>query len=96
MRIEQIDTDEIIGLKCPKTESRIYWDDEAIADVLPGTVVSAVVSSRCPEECAVETLPLAAAWKQHYGSVQAMKMSLDEVVEAFLAAGRALKVVHGA
>lgn len=95
MRIERIDTDEIVGLKCLKTGHHILWNDENIADVLPGTVVSAVVSSLCPEECAVENLPQAEAWKQHYADVNIRKMSLDEVVEAFPAAGKALKVVSG-
>jgi hypothetical protein len=38
MKIERIDKDEIVGLRCPKTRTSILWDDEDIADVLPGTV----------------------------------------------------------
>jgi hypothetical protein len=93
MKIEQIDTDEIVGLKCPITGTCILWDDEDIAAVLPGTVVLAVITSLYPEECAVEDMPLAAAWKSHYRSANTRKMTLDEVVAAFAASGKALKVV---
>jgi hypothetical protein len=92
MRIERIDTDEIVGLRCPKTGTSILWDDEDIAVVLSGTVVLAVITSQTPEECAVEGMPLAESWKLHYASVNTSKMSLDEVVEAFPAAGKAFKV----
>jgi len=95
MRIEQIDTDEIVGLRCPTTGTSILWDDEDIADVLPGTVVLAVITSLCPEECGVEDMPLAEAWKSHYESANTRKMTLDEVVEAFPASGKALKVKGG-
>ena len=95
MRIERIDKDEIVGLRCPKTGTRILWDDEDIAYVLLGTVVQAVITSMCPEECGVEDLPLAAAWKLHYESANTRKMTLDEVVEAFPASEKALKVVGG-
>jgi len=94
MKIERIDTDEIVGLRCPKTRTSILWDDEDIADVLPGTVVLAVITSLCPEECAVEDMPLAAAWKSHYQSVNAWKLGLEKTVEAFPASGRALEVVY--
>ena len=94
MKIEQIDTDEIVGLKCPITGTCILWDDEDIADVLPGTVVLAVITSLYPEECAVEDMPLAAAWKSHYASVNAWKLGLDKVVEAFPASGKALKIAN--
>lgn len=94
MKIETIHTDEIAGLKCPKTGTCILWDDEDIADVLPGTVVLAVITSLCPEECGVEDMPLAAAWKSHYESANIRKMTLDEVVEAFPASGKALKIAN--
>jgi len=94
MKIETIDTDKIVGLRCPKTGTCILWDDEDIADVLPGTIVLAVITSLCPEECGVEGMPLAEAWKTHYESVNTSKMSLDEVVEAFPASGKALKVIN--
>ena len=94
MKIERIDTDEIVGLRCPKTGTSILWDDEGIADVLPSTVVLAVVTSLCPDECAVEGMPLAAAWKSHYESANTRKMTLDEVVEAFPASGKALKIAN--
>jgi hypothetical protein len=93
MRIESIDTDEIIGLTCPKTGNRILWGDEDIEDVLRGSVVLAVITSLCPEECAVDWLPLATAWKAHYERSSTPMMTLDEVVEAFPASGKALKVV---
>ena len=93
MKIERIDTDEIVGLKCPITGTCILWDDEDIAAVLPGTVVLAVITSLYPEECAVEDMPLAATWKSHYESASTRKTTLDEVVEAFAASGKALKVV---
>ncbi len=92
MKIEQIDKDEIVGLRCPETGTRILWDDEDIADVLSGTVVLAVITSQTPEECAVEGMPLAEVWKAHYASVNTGKMCLDEVVEAFPASGKALEV----
>ena len=95
MKIERIDTDEIVGLRCPNTGTQNLWDDEDIADVLPGTVVLAVVTSLCPEECGVEDLPLAASWRSHYASANTRKMTLDEVVEAFPESGKALKVVSG-
>ena len=95
MKIELIDTDEIVGLKCPKTGTCILWDDEDISNVLPGTVVLALIVSLCPEECAIEGMPLAAEWKLHYRSVDAWKLGLDNVVEAFPASGKALKVVSG-
>ncbi len=95
MKIERIDKDAIVGLRCPKTGTSILWDDEDIADVFPGTVVLAVITSLCPEECAVEGMPLAAAWMSHYESANTRKMTLDEVVEAFPASGKALKVVGG-
>lgn len=95
MKIDRIDSDEIIGLTCPATGKRILWDDEDIAEVLPGTVVLAVITSLYPEECGVDDMPLAEAWKQHYASVNTRKMSLDEVVEGFPASGKALKVVSG-
>jgi hypothetical protein len=94
MKIERIDKDEIVGLTCPKTGTRILWDDEGIADALPGTVVLAVITSQTPEECAVEGMPLAEAWKSHYRSVNAWKLGLKETVEAFPASGRALEVVY--
>lgn len=94
MKIETIDTDEIAGLKCPKTGNRILWDDEDIADVLPGTVVLAVITILYPEECGVENMPLAASWNQHYASVNTRKMTLDEVVGAFPASGKALKIAN--
>lgn len=93
MKIERIDADEIVGLRCPKTGTCILWDDEDIAAVLPGTAVLAVITSMCPEECGVEDMPLAAAWKSHYETSNTRKMTLDEVVEAFPASGKALKVV---
>ena len=92
MKIEQIDKDEIVGLRCPKTGTSILWDDESIADVLPGTVVLAVITSHTPEECAVEGMPLAEAWKSHYQSANALKLGLDRTVELFSASGRALEV----
>jgi hypothetical protein len=95
MRIERVDTDEIIGLTCPKTGNRILWNDDDIEDALRGSIVRAVVTGLYPEECAIEDMPLASAWKLHYASVNTRKMSLDEVVEAFPASGRALKVVSG-
>lgn len=95
MRIERIDTDEIIGLNCPATGNRILWDDEEIEDALRGSVVSAIITSLYPEECGFDWMPLAAAWKTHYGSVNTRKMTMDEVVEAFPASGKALKVVSG-
>jgi hypothetical protein len=95
MKIERIDKDEIVGLRCPKTGSRILWDDEDIADVLPGTAVLAVITSQTPEECAVEGMRLAEVWKAHYASVNTGKMCLDEVVEAFPASGKALEVAYG-
>jgi hypothetical protein len=95
MRIERIDTDEIVGLNCPATGNRILWADEDIEDVLPGTVVLAVLTNLCPDECAVDGLPLAAAWNQHYASVDTRKLTLDEIVEAFPASGKALKVCGG-
>jgi hypothetical protein len=94
MKIEQIDKDEIVGLRCPETGTRILWDDEDIADVLSGTVVLAVVTSQTPDECAVEGMPLGEAWNRHYASVNTRKMSLDEVVESFPASGKALEVVY--
>lgn len=95
LRIERIDKDDIVGLRCPKTGTRILWDDEDIAYVLPGTVVQAVITSMCPEECAVNDMPLAEAWRSHYASANTRKMTLDEVVEAFPASGKALKVAGG-
>jgi hypothetical protein len=95
MKIERIDKDEIVGLRCPNTGTSILWDDEDIAYVLTGTAVLAVITSLCPEECGVKDLPLAAAWKLHYSSANTRKMTLDEVVEAFPASGKALKVVGG-
>jgi hypothetical protein len=92
MKIERIDKDEIVGLRCPKTGTCILWADEDIADVIPGTVVLAVITSQAPEECAVEGMPLAEAWKVHYASVNTNRMTLDEVVEAFPASAKALKV----
>jgi len=83
MKIERIDTDEIIGLTCPITGHRILWDDEDIADVLPGTVVLAVITSLYSEECAVEGMPLAEAWNQHYASANIREMSLDESRRGF-------------
>jgi hypothetical protein len=94
MKIERIDADEIVGLRCPKTGNCIRWDDEDIADILPGTVVLAVVSSLCPDVCSVEGMPLAEAWKLHYASVNAWKLGLDGVVEAFPASGKALKIAN--
>lgn len=94
MIIVRIDEEEIIGLKCPKTGACIYWDDEDIIDVLPGTVVAAVVSSLCPEECAFAGMPLGEAWKLHYRNVKVRKLGLDEIILAFPASGKALKIVH--
>jgi hypothetical protein len=93
MKIELIDTDEVVGLRCPKTGNCILWDDEDIADVLPGTVVLAVITSLCPDVCGVEGMPLAEAWKTHYESVNAWKLGLNKTVEAFTASGKALMVV---
>ena len=95
MRIERIDTDEIIGLTCPVTGNRILWDDENIEDALRGSVVSAIIASVCPEECGFDWMPMAAAWNEHYASTDARKLTLDEVVEAFPAKEKALKVVSG-
>ncbi len=92
MKIEQIDTDEIVGLKCPKTGNRILWDDEYIEDALRGTVVSAVVTSLCPDECSI-WMPLAAAWATHFKNANTRKLTLNEVIEAFPAPGKAVKVV---
>lgn len=75
MQIERIDTDEILGLTCPATGHRLLWNDEDSGDILPEAVVSAVVSSLCSEECAVEALQLAAAWKQHSACPNPRKMS---------------------
>lgn len=95
MRIEQIDTDGIIGLTCPKTGNGILWGDEDIEDVLRGSVVSAIITSLYPEECGFGWMPMAAAWNQHYASADTRNLTLDEIVEAFPASGRALKVVGG-
>lgn len=95
MRIERIDTDEVVGLSCPKTGNRILWDDDDIEDALRGSVVLGVVTSMYPEECGVDWMPIAAAWKAHYQRASTQKMGLDEVVEAFLEPGKALKVVSG-
>jgi hypothetical protein len=40
-------------------------------------------------------MPLAAAWNQHYASADTKKLTLDEIVAAFPASGKALKVVSG-
>lgn len=95
MKIERIDTDEIVGLTCPKTGNRILWDDEDIEDALRGSVVLGVVTSLYPEECGFDWMPLAAEWKKHYTSSNTRKMNLDEVTEAFPGEGKALKVVSG-
>lgn len=95
MKVERIDTDEIIGLTCPATGNRILWEDENIEDALRGSVVLGVVTSLYPEECGFPWMPLAAAWRSHYADVNTRKMTLDEVVEAFPAPGKALKVVSG-
>lgn len=95
MKIERIDTNEIVGLTCPKTGKRVIWTDEDIEDALRGTVVLGVVTSLYPEECGFDWMPLASAWKAHYQSANTRKMSLDEVVESFPAPGKALKVVSG-
>ena len=95
MRIETIDTEKIIGLTCPKTGNRILWSDENVEDVLPGTVVSAVITSLMPEECGFDWMPMAAVWRLHFVGADTRKLSLDEVVEAFPASGKALKVVSG-
>ncbi|HWA95087.1 MAG TPA: hypothetical protein VG844_10850 [Terracidiphilus sp.] len=95
MKIETIDTDEIIGLICPITGNRILWEDDDIEDVLRGSVVLGIVTSLSPEECGFPWMPLADAWNSHYQRVSAKKMSLDEVVEAFPASSVALRVVSG-
>lgn len=95
MKIELIDTDEIIGLICSVTGNRILWDDESIEDALCGSVVSAIITSLYPEECGFAWMPLAASWNRHYASANTRKMTLDEVVEAFPASGKALKVIGG-
>lgn len=95
MKIERVDTDEIIGLTCPKTGNRILWEDENIEDALRGSVVLGIVTSLYPEECGFDWMPIAAAWKAHYRAANTREMSLDEVVEAFSAPGNALKVVSG-
>lgn len=93
MKVERIDTDEIVGLTCPKTGNRILWADDDIEDALRGSIVLGIVTSLYPEECGFNWMPLAAAWKAHYAVADTRKMSLDEVVEAFPAPGKALKVL---
>ena len=93
MKIERIDTDEIVGFICPATGNRILWDDEGIEDCLRGSVVSAIITSLCPEECGFDWMPMAAAWNEHYASADTRKLTLDEVVEVFPASGKALKIV---
>ena len=92
MQIKKIDADEIIGLTCPKTGNRVLWNDDDIEDELRGSVVSAIVTSLAPEECEFDWMPLAAAWKAHYQTVNVSKMSLNQMVESFPAPGKALKV----
>lgn len=93
MRIDVIDTDDIIGITCPATGNRILWDDEDIEDSLRGSVVSAVISSLYPEECAFGWMRLAAEWNQHYASADTRKLTLDEIVESLPASGKALKII---
>lgn len=95
MRIERIDADEIVGFICPATGNRILWDDENIEDSLRGSVVFAIITSLFPEECGFGWMPLAAEWNQHYASADTRTLTLDEIVEAFPAPGKALKVVSG-
>ena len=40
-------------------------------------------------------MPLAEAWKSNHASVDAWKLGLDGVIEAFPVSGKALKVVYG-
>lgn len=95
MKVERIDTDEIVGLTCPKTGNRILWNDGDIEDALRGSVVLGVLTSLYPEECGFDWMPLAQAWKAHYARADTRKMTLDEIIEVFAAPGKALKVVSG-
>jgi hypothetical protein len=80
VKIFPVNTNEYSGIRCLDSGSLILWDDEDIVDAIDGSCILAVVSSLCPENCAVGGLPLSEAWDAYY-SENASESSLEEMIQ---------------
>ncbi len=93
MKILHIDTDEYCGIRCLDSDSLIIWDDEDIVNAIEGSCVLAVVSSVCPDACAVGELPLSDAWAKHYAEHES-DSSLEDMIQSADMDAVAIQVVR--
>lgn len=84
MEIVEIDDQEYCGIQCLISGHVIGWDDEDVADAIAGSCLLLVVTSLCPEECAVGGLALSSQWAAHYAQNLSDEADdpLDELVES--------------
>lgn len=93
MKILPINPDEYCGIRCLESDGLILWDDEDIVYAIEGSCILAVVSSVCPESCAVGGLPLSEAWESHY-SEHSSESSLEEMIQSAEMDAVAVQVVR--
>jgi len=93
VKILPVNTDEHFGIKCIDSDSLILWNDDEIVDAIEGSCILAVVSSLCPENCAVGGLPLSEAWGAYYAQ-SAAYASLEDIVQGADMDAVALQVIR--
>ncbi len=80
MIINKINTEKYFGFKCLASDKLVLWNDDDIVSSIEGSCVLAVVSSLCPETCAVGGLPFSEYWASHYDKHASM-LSLEEMIQ---------------
>lgn len=93
MKILPINPEEYCGIRCLESDSLILWDDEDIVYAIEGSCILAVVSSVCPESCAVGGLPLSEGWATHYAKYES-DLSLEEMIQSAEMDAIAVQVVR--
>lgn len=93
MKIFTVNINEHSGFRCLDSDSLILWDDENIVDAIEDSCVLAVVSSLCPENCAVGGLPLSKEWETHYAR-NAADSCLEEMILSAEMDAVALQVIR--
>ncbi len=93
MKILSVNTNEHFGIRCLDSDSLILWNDEDVVYAIEGSCILAVVSSLCPENCAVGGLPLSEEWSAHYAQ-NASDSSLEEMIQRADMDAVALQVIR--
>jgi hypothetical protein len=93
MKINKIDVEVFCGFKCLISGKNIFWDDDDIVDAIDSSCTRAVISSLCPECCAIGDLLLSEEWEKYYDR-NASDMSLEEMIQSADLDAIAIEVVR--